>query len=91
MAKAKKDNKAKKMADIRPMTDDQIAKRLTDIAKEQMNLRFQKAAGQQTNVKAGTVLRKEVARLKTEQSARRNAAATKATKAPAKAKAKKSA
>lgn len=73
MAKAKKDtNKKIKMADIRPMTDDQIAKRIDDLAKEQMNLRFQKSAGQLQNAKASLPLRKEVARLKTEQSARRN-------------------
>ena len=73
MAKAKKDTAKKNtMADIRPMTDDQIAKRVDDIAKERMNLRFQKSAGQLQNAKAGLPLRKEVARLKTEQSARRN-------------------
>lgn len=77
MAKAKTtkaDNaKTKKtMADIRPMTDDQIIKRVEDIAKEQMNLRFQKSSGQLSNSKAFVPLRKEVARLKTEQSARRN-------------------
>jgi large subunit ribosomal protein L29 len=74
MAKAKKtEAKAtKKSADIRPMTDDQIGARVAEIAKEKMNLRFQKAAGQQANPKAATLLRKENARLKTEQSARRN-------------------
>ena len=73
MAKAKKDTAKKvKSADIRPMTDDQIAKRVDEIAKEQMNLRFQKAAGQLQNIKAALPLRKELARLKTEQSARRN-------------------
>lgn len=73
MAKAKKDAKAKTtMADIRPMTDDQIEKRINDIAKEQMNLRFQKSGGQLQNIKAALPLRKEAARLKTEQTARRN-------------------
>jgi large subunit ribosomal protein L29 len=92
MAKAKKEKKVVKMADIRPMTDDQITKRLDDLAKEKMNLRFQKAAGQLQNPKAGQPLRKEVARLKTEQSARAKAApaATKKAKA-APAKKKKSA
>lgn len=74
MAKAKKTEAATKVtaADIRPMTDDQIDKRVVEIAKEQMNLRFQKATGQLQNPKASTALRKENARLKTEQSARRN-------------------
>lgn len=77
MAKAKKDTAkagkttAKKMADVRPMTDDQITQRVVEVAKEQMNLRFQKASGQLANTKAFLPLRKEVARLKTEQSARR--------------------
>ena len=87
-AKATKNNKAK-MADIRLLTDDQIDKRIVEVAKEKMNLRFQKAAGQSTNIKAALPLRKEVARLKTEKSARRNNKATKA--AAPKAKAKKSA
>ena len=76
MAKAKtsktKSGTANKMADVRPMTDDQIEKRITDIAKEKMNLRFQKASGQMANPKALLPLRKETARLKTEQTARRN-------------------
>ena len=71
MAK-KKETTKKTMADIRPMTDDQIEKRINDLAKEQMNLRFQKSSGQLQNIKAALPLRKETARLKTEQSARRN-------------------
>jgi len=85
MAKAKKEAKVKKMADIRPLTDDQITKRLDELAKEQMNLRFQRAAGQLQNPKAIKPLRKEVARLKTEKSARAKAATTKQA-APAKKK-----
>ena len=74
MAKAKKTDAKQKTtaADIRALTDDQIAKRVTELAKEKMNLRFQKAAGQLENPKTDLALRKEVARLKTEQSARRN-------------------
>lgn len=73
MAKAKKETKqTKTAADIRQLTDDQIEKRVVELAKEQLNLRFQKAAGQLQNPKAGLALRKENARLKTEQSARRN-------------------
>lgn len=74
MAKAKQTKTGSKAADIRALTDDQINQRVVDIAKEHLNLRFQKAGGQgDTNTKAGSLLRKEVARLKTEQSARRNA------------------
>jgi large subunit ribosomal protein L29 len=73
MAKAKttKTATAPKAADIRLMTDDQMDKRVIEIAKEQMNLRFQKASGQLAAPKASMKLRKETARLKTEQSARR--------------------
>lgn len=59
--------------DVKQLTEDQIEKRLVELAKEKMNLRFQKASGQQQNPKAQLPLRKEVARLKTEVSARRNA------------------
>lgn len=72
MAKKTETNTKTTSADIRALTDDQIAKRVTDLAKEKMNLRFQKAGGQLENPKTGMALRKEVARLKTEQSARRN-------------------
>lgn len=72
MAKTTKTTKQNSAADIRQLTDDQIQSRVNDIAKEQLNLRFQKATGQSANPKADLFLRKEKARLKTEQSARRN-------------------
>ena len=73
MAKAKKtDTKQNTAADIRQLTDDQLQNRVNEIAKEQLNLRFQKATGQLASPKAALTLRKENARLKTEQSARRN-------------------
>lgn len=71
MAKAKTTKPADKAVDIKQMTNDQIEKRLVEIAKEKMNLRFQKASGQEVAVKMAMPLRKETARLKTEQSARR--------------------
>jgi large subunit ribosomal protein L29 len=74
MAKAKATAKTTKTAaDIKQMTDDQIQTRITEIAKEQMNLRFQKASGQPGAPKAPLILRKENARLKTEATARRAA------------------
>ena len=74
MAKAKKENSKQNntAADIRQLSNDQISARINELAKEQLNLRFQKATGQSANPKAGVPLRKEVARLKTEQSARRH-------------------
>lgn len=74
MAKAKKTDtkQSDTAADIRQLTDDQIQARINDVAKEKLNMRFQKATGQLANPKAGVALRKENARLKTEQSARRN-------------------
>lgn len=72
MAKATKTTKQNTADDIRQLTDDQIQNRVNEIAKEQLNLRFQKATGQLANPKADSLLRKEKARLKTEQSARRN-------------------
>ena len=74
MAKAKATAKASnKAADMKSMTDDQIQARITEIAKEQMNLRFQKSTGQNSVPKASFILRKENARLKTEATARRAA------------------
>lgn len=71
MAKAKSTKTKVTAADVRALTDDQIAKRTIEIAKEKMNLRFQKAGGQTPSVKTQRALRKENAQLKTEQSARR--------------------
>ncbi len=64
-----------KAADIRAMSDDQLAEELLKLKKEQFNLRFQKASGQLENTARVRQVRRDVARIKTEQTARARKAA----------------
>lgn len=66
-----------KMEDMKKLSDEQLAKTVLDARKEQMNLRFQKAAGTLENPNRWRELRKDVARLKTEMTARKSAAEAK--------------
>ncbi len=68
-----------KPADIRAMSDDQLKEEILKLKKEQFNLRFQKASGQVENTARIRQVRRDIARLKTEQTARaRKALAEKA-------------
>lgn len=59
-------SKAKKMtAETRLKTDKELEDRVLELSKEQFNLRFQKATGQLTNTARMTVVRKEIAKIKT--------------------------
>ena len=60
-------------AEIQQMKDEKISQEVVSSKKEQMNLRFQKATGTLENPNRIRELKKQVARLKTEQSARKNA------------------
>ena len=62
-------------ADIQKMNDTQLGEEIMKLRKEQMNLRFQKATGTLENPNRYREVRKTIAQLKTEQSARKNAAA----------------
>ena len=64
-------------AEIQQMKDEKISEELISSKKEQMNLRFQQATGTLENPNRMRELKAHVARLKTEQSARRKAAAAK--------------
>ena len=57
--------KASKPADLRAKSDDELQTQLLDLKREQFNLRFQRATGQ--NEGAGRVreVRREIARIKT--------------------------
>jgi len=57
--------KASKPADLRLKTDDELQTQLLDLKREQFNLRFQRATGQ--NEGAGRVreVRRDIARIKT--------------------------
>jgi large subunit ribosomal protein L29 len=51
--------------DVRGMTPDQLADTLTNLKKEQFNLRFQKATGQIEKTHRVGEIRKDIARIKT--------------------------
>ncbi len=57
--------KASKPSDLRMKTDDELQTQLLDLKREQFNLRFQRATGQ--NEGAGRVreVRRDIARIKT--------------------------
>ena len=56
---------ALKAADVRTKTPDELNTMLLDLRKEQFNLRFQRATGQQEGVGRVRQVRREIARVKT--------------------------
>ena len=64
-----------KMADIRPLTEDQLKDEITKLKKEQFNLRFQKASGQLEKTARVHQVRRDIARLRTAETTRRTAKA----------------
>ncbi len=54
-----------KAADIRAKSADELAGMLLDLRKEQFNLRFQKATGQNEGVSRVQKVRRDIARVKT--------------------------
>ena len=54
-----------KAADVRAKTRDELNTMLLDLRKEQFNLRFQRATGQQEGVGRVRQVRREIARVKT--------------------------
>ena len=65
-----------KAEEVRGLTADQLKDKLTDLKKEQFNLRFQKATGQLEKSSRINEVRKDIARVKT--IARQKAAEAKA-------------
>ena len=61
-----------KIDDVRGMTPDQLAETLVSLKKEQFNLRFQRASGQLENTSRVREVRRDIARIKTLQSEKRN-------------------
>jgi len=57
--------KPTKIADIRGKTRDELTGTLLDLRKEQFNLRFQRATGQQEGTGRVREVRREIARVKT--------------------------
>ena len=60
-----------KPAEVRAMSDEELKAKLLELKKEQFNLRFQKAAGQLENTARIRQVRRDIARIKTEMTARR--------------------
>jgi len=56
---------ASKAVDIRAKTPDELGQMLLDLRKEQFNMRFQRATGQQEGTARIRVVRREIARVKT--------------------------
>jgi large subunit ribosomal protein L29 len=54
-----------KATDVRAKTADELAGLLLDLRKEQFNLRFQRATGQQEGIGRVKQVRREIARVKT--------------------------
>ena len=52
-------------SDIRVKTPDELKALLVDLRKEQFNLRFQRATGQQENTSRVRAVRRDIARVKT--------------------------
>jgi large subunit ribosomal protein L29 len=64
-------------SDIRTKTPDELNAMLLDLRKEQFNLRFQRATGQQENTSRVKLVRRDIARVKTILAERTRAAAAK--------------
>ena len=64
--------------DLKVKTDDQLQTQLSELKREQFNLRFQSATNQLEKPSRVTVVRKTIARIKTLQNQRARVAATKA-------------
>ena len=58
-----------KIADVKAMTADQLKDELLKLKKEQLNLRFQKATGQLEKTSRIRQVRRDLARIKTVQTA----------------------
>ena len=59
-----------KMKEIRELTDAELNSKLSDLMKEKLNLKVQSQTGQLEKTSAAKVVRRDVARVKTEQKIR---------------------
>jgi large subunit ribosomal protein L29 len=58
-----------KMSDVRALSNDQVKDEILKLRKEQLNLRFQRASGQLEKTNRIRQIRRDIARLKTSQTA----------------------
>ena len=70
-----------KAEDLRTKSDDQLAEALTELKREQFNLRFQAATNQLERPARVREVRREIAQIKTLQTERANSAKSEAAKA----------
>ena len=70
-----------KIGDVRTKTPDELAALLLDLRKEQFNLRFQRATGQQEGTGRVREVRREIARVKTIQAEKSRSALMSAKRA----------
>ena len=56
---------SQRLSDLKAMTGDQLQDELLKLKKEQFNLRFQTAGGQNENPARARIVRREIARIKT--------------------------
>jgi large subunit ribosomal protein L29 len=68
---------AKKVEDMKTKSDDQLNEQLGELKREAFNLRFQAATNQLEKPARVRVVRRDIARIKTLQTARASAAAAK--------------
>ena len=61
-----------KSEEVRGLTADQLDDQLVKLKKEQFNLRFQRASGQLENTSRVREVRRDIARIKTVQTQKRN-------------------
>jgi len=61
-----------KASEFRQQTPDQLDEQLAKLKKEQFNLRFQRASGQLENTSRVREVRRDIARIKTVQTEKRN-------------------
>jgi large subunit ribosomal protein L29 len=66
---------ANKAIDVRAKTADELSGMLLDLRKEQFNLRFQRATGQQEGVGRVRQVRRDIARVKTIMAEKKRSAA----------------
>lgn len=71
--------KTQKAADVRAKTPDELTGMVLDLRKEQFNLRFQRATGQQEGISRVRQVRREIARVKTIQAEKSRSLAAKTT------------
>jgi len=65
-----------KATDLRTKSDDELKQQILDLRKEAFNLRFQAASGQLENTARKSIIRKDIARIKTIIGERTSAAAS---------------